>query len=150
MNVGADYIVMKLRASAPVRPFRHEFWIQIITDLTKLAINVVITDDQIQVEKIDKENKRVFSNNSMFSYDKLIIATGSTPLSLFDTTSIKNAAVFRNADDCDDIKNGIQGRTVVIIGSGPIGLELLERCDQQKYRLSPYHWLTCSIPIGKL
>ena len=82
------------------------------------------------VEKIDKEHKRVFSNNSMFSYDKLIIATGSTPLSLFDTKDINNAAVFRSADDCEVIKRGIQGRTVVVVGSGPIGLELLETLNK--------------------
>ncbi|OIP54631.1 MAG: hyaluronate lyase [Helicobacteraceae bacterium CG2_30_36_10] len=83
-----------------------------------------------KINKIDKESKRVFSDNSMFSYDKLIIATGSMPISLFDISHIKNATVFRSADDCDLIKIGVQGREVVIVGSGPIGLELLETLNE--------------------
>jgi len=83
-----------------------------------------------KINKIDKESKRVFSDNAMFSYDKLIIATGSTPVSLFDINHIKNAAVFRSADDCELIKSGIAGREVVIVGSGPIGLELLETLNE--------------------
>jgi quinone-reactive Ni/Fe-hydrogenase small subunit len=78
------------------------------------------------VNKIDRDAKRVFSDDAMFSYDKLIIATGSTPVTLFDIEDISNAAVFRSADDCDIIRVGTQGREVVIVGSGPIGLELLE------------------------
>jgi len=83
-----------------------------------------------KINKIDKESKRLFSDNAMFSYDKLIIATGSVPISLFDITHIKNATVFRSADDCDFIKNGVEKREVVIVGSGPIGLELLETLNE--------------------
>jgi len=79
-----------------------------------------------KVNKIDKKNKRVFSQNSMFSYDKLILATGSVPVTLFEIDNIKNAAVFRNAADCEMIKEGVSGREVVIVGGGPVGLELLE------------------------
>ena len=79
-----------------------------------------------KINKIDKESKRVFSDSAMFSYDKLIIATGSLPISLFNIDKISNVAVFRSADDCELIKNSVEGREVVIVGSGPIGLELLE------------------------
>lgn len=78
------------------------------------------------INKIDRDAKRVFSEDAMFSYDKLIIATGSLPVTLFDIKGIKNAAVFRSADDCDIIRAGTQNKNVVIVGSGPIGLELLE------------------------
>ncbi len=89
-------------------------------------------DPTVQMElnqkiiKIDKENKRVFSLNNMYSYDKLIIATGSLPITLFDISDIKNAAVFRSANDCETIKQYCGTSEVVIVGSGPIGLELLE------------------------
>ena len=83
-----------------------------------------------KINKIDRENRRVFSDNSMFTYDKLIIATGSLPISLFNINNIKNAAVFRSATDCESIKEGIRGREVVIVGSGPIGLELLETLNE--------------------
>ena len=83
-----------------------------------------------KIEKIDKKNKRIYSNDSMFGYDKLIIATGSRPVSLFDVDTIDNAAVFRSADDCEIIKKGMKHRDVVIVGSGPIGLELLETINE--------------------
>jgi quinone-reactive Ni/Fe-hydrogenase small subunit len=83
-----------------------------------------------KIKSIDKEHKRVLSDNSMFSYDKLIIATGSIPITLFDIDDISNAAVFRSADDCEIIKDGVSDREVVIVGSGPIGLELLETLNE--------------------
>lgn len=83
-----------------------------------------------KINKIDRENRRVLSDNAMFSYDKLIIATGSLPISLFNIDKIKNAAVFRNANDCQIIKDGIKNADVVIVGSGPIGLELLETLNE--------------------
>ncbi len=83
-----------------------------------------------KIHTIDKENKRILSDTSMFSYDKLIIATGSLPISLFNIDGIKNAALFRSADDCEAIKNGVIGKTAVIVGSGPIGLELLETLNE--------------------
>ena len=83
-----------------------------------------------QINTIDKTNKRVFSTHASFTYDRLVIATGSLPVSLFDINEIDNAAVFRSAEDCERIKSGIKDREVVIVGSGPIGLELLETLNQ--------------------
>jgi len=83
-----------------------------------------------QIIKIDNENNRVFSKNNMYSYDKLIIATGSLPITLFDIDGISNAAVFRSADDCNLIKTHVTNQEVVIVGSGPIGLELLETLNE--------------------
>ena len=83
-----------------------------------------------KITSIDKENKKVFSQNAMFSYDKLIIATGSIPKSLFDISDISNAAVFRSEADCKKIRDGVKNKEAVIIGSGPIGLELLETLNK--------------------
>ena len=97
------------------------------TDRISLPLDPTVKLELSQkIEKIDKQNRRIFSDTSMFSYDKLIIATGSIPITLFDIDDIENAAVFRSADDCDIIKRGMRDREVVIVGSGPIGLELLE------------------------
>jgi quinone-reactive Ni/Fe-hydrogenase small subunit len=74
-----------------------------------------------KITMIDREEKKIFSNSSVYSYDKLILATGSTPLSLFD-----EGATFRSSSDCETIREGIRGREVVVVGAGPIGLELLE------------------------
>ncbi len=85
-----------------------------------------------KIIKIDKEKKRVFSKDAMFHYDKLVIATGSLPNTPFDISQIKNAAVFRSADDAKTIKEGIKGREVVVVGAGPIALELLERLNKME------------------
>ncbi len=85
-----------------------------------------------KIVSIDKKSKRIFSEHSVFSYDKLIIATGSLPQTLFDISTLKNTAVFRNADDCKRISEGIGDREVVIIGAGPIGLELMETLNKMQ------------------
>ncbi len=85
-----------------------------------------------KIIKIDKVKKRVFSKDAMFHYDKLVIATGSLPNTPFDISQIKNAAVFRSADDAKTIKEGIKGREVVVVGAGPIALELLERLNKME------------------
>ncbi|WP_373030479.1 hydrogenase small subunit, partial [Sulfurovum sp.] len=85
-----------------------------------------------KILSIDKASKRIFSEHSVFSYDKLIIATGSIPQTLFDIGSLINAAVFRNADDCEIISKGIHDREVVIVGSGPIGLELMDTLNKMQ------------------
>ena len=85
-----------------------------------------------KIVSIDKKSKRIFSEHSSFSYDKLIIATGSVPQTLFDISTLKNAAVFRNANDCKMISEGMGDKEVVIVGSGPIGLELMETLNKMQ------------------
>ncbi|WP_321779051.1 hydrogenase small subunit [Sulfurimonas sp.] len=104
-----------------------------LVDGSQITSDISLTlDPMLKVElnqkiiKIDKKAKRVFSHTSMFTYDKLIMATGSLPISLFNNEGISNVAIFRSADDCTLIKDGIKSREVVIVGSGPISLELLE------------------------
>ncbi|HEX5711113.1 MAG TPA: hydrogenase small subunit [Sulfuricurvum sp.] len=78
------------------------------------------------IRSIDLSAKRIFSEHAVFSYDKLIIATGSKPKTLFDIQNIRNASTFRNELDSEKIAQGIIGKNVVIVGVGPIGLELLD------------------------
>jgi len=79
-----------------------------------------------RVLSIEPEEKKVVTENALFGYDKLIIATGSKPKTLFDIGGIENVATFRSADDSFKIAKGIKGRNVIISGVGPIGLELLD------------------------
>jgi len=81
------------------------------------------------VRSIDKEKKRLVTDTAMFSYDKLIIATGSKPLSLLDE-NLDNVAVFRSAQDSQSIKENLSNKELVVVGSGPIGLELLETLNE--------------------
>jgi quinone-reactive Ni/Fe-hydrogenase small subunit len=83
-----------------------------------------------KIISVDKKAKRVFSEHSVFSYDKLIIATGSIPQTLFDISNLENAAVFRSANDSQKIAQGIENKEVVIVGAGPIGLELMDTLNK--------------------
>lgn len=85
-----------------------------------------------KIISIDPAAKRVFSLHAAFGYDKLIIATGSLPKTLFDISGIENATTFRSVHDCDVIAQGITGANVVIVGAGPIALELLDTLMHQK------------------
>ncbi len=79
-----------------------------------------------EVLSLDTEAKRIFTATASYAYDKLILATGSAPRTLFDISGISNAATFRSADDSECIAHRTVGKNVVMMGVGPIGLELLD------------------------
>lgn len=79
-----------------------------------------------EVTSLDTQEKRIYSQDASFSYDYLIIATGSKPKKLFDIKNIDNATTFRSANDSLKIAQGIKDKNVIIMGVGPIGLELLD------------------------
>ena len=79
-----------------------------------------------EVIQVDRKAKRIYTRNASFAYDILIIATGSKPRTLFGIEGLKNAATFRSADDSDCIAHRTAGKNVVMMGVGPIGLELLD------------------------
>lgn len=79
-----------------------------------------------EVIKIDKDAKRIYTKDSNFTYDILIITTGSDPKTLFDIEGIKNARTFRSAVDSECIAECSKGKNIVMMGVGPIGLELLD------------------------
>lgn len=97
-----------------------------IQDITlELNAKVQVKLNQ-EVMAIDRQAKRVNCQSESFAYDYLIIASGSEPKTLFDITDIDNAVTFRSADDSFKIASNLQNRNVVIVGAGPIGLELLD------------------------
>lgn len=79
-----------------------------------------------EVLHIDKDAKRIYTKSSSFIYDTLIIATGSYPRTLFDVENIQNARTFRSAADSECIAECSKGKNIVMMGVGPIGLELLD------------------------
>lgn len=98
-------------------------------DVNSIALDL---DPSVKVEldqkvtSIDTKTKRIFSAHASFSYDRLIISTGSKPRELFDISHIDNATTFRSADDSFKIAHNIKDKNVIIMGVGPIGLELLD------------------------
>lgn len=98
-------------------------------DIKEIALELpsgVKLELNAEVTQIDAGAKRIYTKSSAFAYDILIIATGSKPRTLFGTEGIKNAVTFRSADDSECIAHRITGKNVVMMGVGPIGLELLD------------------------
>jgi len=79
-----------------------------------------------EVTKIDTKSKIVATNDNSYLYDKLIIATGSKPKEAFDITNLKNATTFRSATDAYKIRDNLANKNIVLVGVGPISLELLD------------------------
>ncbi len=79
-----------------------------------------------EVIDIDKDAKRIYTKNASYAYDILIIATGSDPRTLFDIGHLKNVRTFRSAADSECIAERCKGKNVLMMGVGPIGLELLD------------------------
>ncbi|KIM09312.1 MAG: hyaluronate lyase [Sulfurovum sp. PC08-66] len=78
------------------------------------------------VESIDTQERRIYTAHASYKYDRLIVATGSKPRSLFPHENLTNVATFRSASDSARIAAGVAGANVLIMGVGPIGLELLD------------------------
>jgi len=78
------------------------------------------------VERIDRDNKTVITNaGRSFSYDKLVLATGSYPFVPPIAGSDHQAcAVYRTIDDLGNIQAQSKGAKVgVVVGGGLLGLE---------------------------
>jgi len=82
-----------------------------------------------RIEKIDpKVKKAIAADGSEFAYDKLLIATGSSPaFPPIEGLSKKNTHTFMTWQDADNIKEKLTQETdVVIAGAGLIGLKAAE------------------------
>ena len=92
-----------------------------------------------KITKVDFKNKLIFSNyNSEFSFDKLLITTGSVNRQLkFDDVIDNNILYLRNMDDAKKINEKISKvNKVAIIGGGFIGLEIASSLNQQNKSVS--------------
>jgi nitrite reductase (NADH) large subunit len=84
------------------------------------------------VDRIDLENRQVIASGGITErYDKLVIATGSTPV-IPPLANVRNSDgalrdgvfVFRTLDDCDRIMRfAASAKTAAVIGGGLLGLE---------------------------
>ncbi|NCN43799.1 MAG: hyaluronate lyase [Piscirickettsiaceae bacterium CG_4_9_14_3_um_filter_43_564] len=97
-----------------------------IQDITlALNPNVTVKLDHAATG-LDPQNKQVICGDKRYDYDYVIIASGSLPRTLFDIEGLDNAVTFRSADDSFKIAQNLDQRELVIVGAGPIGLELLD------------------------
>jgi len=127
---------------------------QRIEELTQTPVGIVRDSDffrrvkgttvhtRTRAEAIDRHKKEVRAVNletgetAFFPYDKLVIATGSSPVRLpipgadlpnvFHVWTIKDAVAIRERLEAGDVKD------VVVIGAGLIGLEVAESMAKAK------------------
>lgn len=82
----------------------------------------------LKVERVDTHLKEVITQGGQsFTYDKLVLATGSRarPLPGLPNEELKNVFTFRDLKDADALNSYLQpGNRMVIIGGGYIGLEI--------------------------
>jgi len=106
-------------------------WSDIVEDVYKSPRFKVLTS--MKVTGIDASNQRVYginlASNSRFSieYDKLILATGSRPLRLEGIPGSELAGIFcvKNVEDGMELhRKALNSRKVVVIGAGPLGIEV--------------------------
>ncbi|GAA0181160.1 FAD-dependent oxidoreductase [Clostridium sediminicola] len=92
--------------------------------LEKLGVNIIVDE----VISIDKENKVCKTKDEEYTYEKLIIATGSTPsvpkwlkgAELENVVSIPKDKVY-----LDEFQSKLEGlKDIVVVGAGFIGVEL--------------------------
>tara|TARA_Y100000590_G_scaffold229380_1_gene258721 strand:+ start:2888 stop:4105 length:1218 start_codon:yes stop_codon:yes gene_type:complete len=89
----------------------------------KNAIQILLNTSVIQINK--KLKKITLSDGQEYSYEKLVIATGSTLNELDLNCSKNNIHYLRSLDDSIEIKNTLATqKKIVIIGAGYIGLEI--------------------------
>jgi NAD(P)H-nitrite reductase large subunit len=110
----------------------HESKDIFINPFSWYAANGVTLHAGVRVDTIDVSSKRVFGTNGVVEpYDRLVIATGSTPVippligARIGTGDLKPGVfVFRTLDDCDRMLAYAQrARRAAVIGGGLLGLE---------------------------
>ena len=82
-----------------------------------------------KIKKIEKDNKKIFTENSSFSYEKLILATGSIPL-VPPIKGIDKAGIYpikKEMNYLKKLRNKIRkSKEIVLIGGGYIGVEFAD------------------------
>ncbi len=77
-----------------------------------------------RVKRIDPTQKLVFLSDRKITYDRLILATGSQPIiPPMEGIQKKGVRVLKSIADGDRLLRS-HGKRVIIVGSGPIGVEL--------------------------
>lgn len=76
-----------------------------------------------RVEKVDTERKKIIASGCEIPYDRLIIATGASPvIPRIEGCSKKGIFSLKSLKNAEDIMS-YSGKKAVVIGSGPIGIE---------------------------
>jgi len=99
---------------------RQRIFLKSFNDYAEQGIETILGQ---RAAEIDLERKQLLLENKTLLYDKLIIATGGKCLiPPIDGVKLEGIFPFKSLDDTDRISSYV-GEKVVVIGSGPIGME---------------------------
>ncbi len=93
------------------------------------GVKVFLKHKVVEINKREKKIKVLNKDNCLWvKYDKLVIATGASPvIPPIKNVNAKNVFTLRNPDDGEKIREiMLKSKTATIIGAGYIGIELLE------------------------
>jgi len=99
---------------------------KLIADEARLQESGIEHRRGVRVTGIDRTERRLSTDSGALSYDKLLLATGSTPRRLTqDGAELLHIAYLRTLADAAALQPRLRpGARIVIIGAGFIGLEL--------------------------
>ena len=98
-------------------------------EFEKRGVKVHLKHKVVEIQRQEKRIKVLNKDNSSWiKYDKLVIATGASPvIPPIKNVNAKNVYTLRNPDDGKIIREKmLDSKTATIIGAGYIGIELLE------------------------
>ncbi len=98
-------------------------------DFEKNGIKVHLMHKVVEILRREKKVKVLNKDNCFWvKYDKLVIATGASPvIPSIKNVNAQNVYILRTPDDAQKIRDEmIEAKTATIIGAGYIGIELLE------------------------
>lgn len=100
---------------------RSKVFLKDLRDYEEEGINLILGR---AVENIDPSGKKIFLAGQKITYDKLILASGSRPI-IPPIEGIRKGGVsaLKSLTDADYLFR-LQGNKVIIVGAGPIGIEL--------------------------
>jgi nitrite reductase (NADH) large subunit len=103
--------------------------------------NAVTLHKSSPVTLIDREAKRVISTNGIVAdYDRLVIATGSSPfIPPVPGHQLPGVITYRDLDDVDKMLAVAKGSKIVVIGGGLLGLEAAAGLKMQGMDVTVLH-----------
>jgi len=120
---------------------RSKLFLKGLSDYKKEAINLMLGQ---RVKHFDPFRKLIFLADQEIIYDKLILATGSHPIvPPIDGVKKKGIKVLKSLRDADSIFRD-KGSKVIVIGSGPIGVEVavaLRKRNRQVCLIEALDWI---------
>jgi NADH oxidase (H2O2-forming) len=122
---------------------RERVFVRDLEDYKRLGLRTIFG---CTVKEIDRVAKKVFtSDGQIFSFDKLVFATGSEAV-LFGERK-KGIFKLKSLKDADDLL-AHKGRRAVVVGSGAIGLEVAIALHLKGYKVAVIEMLESLLPMA--